>query len=75
MKVKQEACGKNYEYYYYGDYSSDAEFFVAAGVLAMLYALGSAAFYCFFDSLYQTNKTIPLVVRSKLFNKFKMMSY
>lgn len=60
--VDEKACGKDYAYSYFGDYSSDAEFFVAAGVLAMLYAAGSLAFYCFCGQAYQTNKTIPLVV-------------
>lgn len=63
----EEACGKSYLFNYFGDYSSDAEFFVAAGVLAMLYSLASAAFYCFFDSLYQTNKSFPLVVITEIF--------
>lgn len=63
--VEEKACGKDYAYSYFGDYSSDAEFFVAAGVLAMLYAAGSLAFYCFLNNTYQNNKTLPLVV-SKL---------
>lgn len=62
VAVNEKACGKDYSFSYFGDYSSDAEFFVAAGVLAMLYALGSLAFYCFCSNMYQTNKTIPLVV-------------
>lgn len=61
VAVNEKACGKDYSFSYFGDYSSDAEFFVAAGVLAMLYALGSLAFYCFCSNMYQTNKTIPLV--------------
>ncbi len=62
VAVNERACGKDYSFSYFGDYSSDAEFFVAAGVLAMLYALGSLAFYLAFGNTYQTNKTIPLVV-------------
>ncbi|XP_057374057.1 synaptophysin-like [Daphnia carinata] len=59
--VEEKACGNSYAFSYFGDYSSDAEFFVAAGVLAMLYSLVSLAFYCLCGSSYQTNKTIPLV--------------
>ena len=62
IEAKGEVCGNSYEFNYFGDYSSDAEFFVAAGVLAMLYSLGSLGFYCFFGGNYQTNKTFPLVV-------------
>jgi hypothetical protein len=58
----KEACGSIYTFSYFGDYSSDAEFFVAAGVLAMLYSLASLGFYCFFGGNYQTNRTFPLVV-------------
>jgi len=54
-------CGKKYNLNYFGDYSSDAEFFVASGVLAMLYAMASLAFYCFMDVQYQENKTFPMV--------------
>lgn len=60
--VEEKACGNNYVFSYFGDYSSDAEFFVAAGVLAMLYSLASLVFYCLCGSSYQNNKTIPLVV-------------
>ncbi|KZS16401.1 Uncharacterized protein APZ42_018039 [Daphnia magna] len=59
--VEEKACGNNYVFSYFGDYSSDAEFFVAAGVLAMLYSLASLVFYCLCGSSYQNNKTIPLV--------------
>ncbi|EFX81579.1 hypothetical protein DAPPUDRAFT_102301 [Daphnia pulex] len=59
--VEEKACGNSYTFSYFGDYSSDAEFFVAAGVLAMLYSLASLGFYCFFGGNYQTNKTFPLV--------------
>ena len=64
IKVEDvKACGNTYKVNYFGDYSSDAEFFVASGVLAMFYAMASLAFYCFMDAQYQENKTFPLVVR------------
>ncbi|KAJ8923503.1 hypothetical protein NQ315_010081 [Exocentrus adspersus] len=43
-----------------GDFSSDAKFFVATGVLAMLYSLAIVFVYLKFDELYKTNKKIPL---------------
>lgn len=62
IKVEDvKACGNTYKVNYFGDYSSDAEFFVASGVLAMFYAMASLAFYCFMDAQYQENKTFPLV--------------
>lgn len=65
IEVKEvTVCDKKYNVNYFGDYSSDAEFFVASGVLAMFYAMASLAFYCFMDAQYQENKTFPLVVRN-----------
>lgn len=43
-----------------GDFSSDARFFVATGVLAMLYALAIIFVYAKFDKLYKTNNQVPL---------------
>lgn len=60
--MKTTACGQPYSFPFFGDYSSDAEFFVAAGVLAMLYAAASIVYYVFCDNTYQTTKTIPLIV-------------
>ncbi|XP_060537350.1 synaptophysin-like [Cylas formicarius] len=42
------------------DFSSDAKFFVATGVLAMLYALGIMFVYAKMDEAYKTNKKLPL---------------
>ncbi|KAL1492890.1 hypothetical protein ABEB36_011063 [Hypothenemus hampei] len=42
------------------DFSSDARFFVATGVLAMLYALGIMLVYLKMDEIYKTNKNYPL---------------
>ncbi|XP_018578112.1 synaptophysin-like [Anoplophora glabripennis] len=43
-----------------GDFSSDAKFFVATGVLAMLYSIAIIFVYMKFDELYRTNNKIPL---------------
>jgi hypothetical protein len=42
------------------DYSSDAKFFVATGVIAMLYSLAIALVYIKFDEMYKVNTKIPL---------------
>jgi hypothetical protein len=44
------------------DLSSDAQFFVATGVLSMLYALFAIVVYAFLDELYRTKDEIPLAV-------------
>lgn len=43
-----------------GDFSSDAQFFVATGVLSMLYCMGIAVIYLMFDSSYQSNALVPM---------------
>lgn len=43
------------------DFSSDAKFFVATGVLAMLYSIGIAGFYVKFDQMYKTNQMVPII--------------
>lgn len=43
------------------DYSSDARFFVATGVLAMLYAIAIIIVYAKFDDLYKSNSQLPLI--------------
>lgn len=44
------------------DFSSDAKFFVATGVLSMLYSLGIIFVYAKMDEAYKTNKKLPLYV-------------
>jgi hypothetical protein len=44
------------------DLSSDAQFFVATGVLSMLYAGFAIVVYAFLDELYRTKEEIPLAV-------------
>jgi len=55
-----EACGKTVTVNYFGDFASDSQFFVAAGVLVMLYAAVSFAYYVFRDDTYLSNKSVPL---------------
>lgn len=44
-----------------GDFSSDAQFFVASGVLAFLYCLGIVVVYALFEENYQNNTMLPLI--------------
>lgn len=44
------------------DFSSDAKFFVATGVLAMLYAIAIVAVYVKFEDLYKSNNKLPFTV-------------
>ncbi|CAH1377604.1 hypothetical protein MTP99_019002 [Tenebrio molitor] len=44
-----------------GDYSSDAKYFVATGVLAMLYSLAISIVYIKFDNMYKSNNQLPLI--------------
>lgn len=43
-----------------GDFSSDAQFFVATGVMSMLYCVGISVVYVLFDEEYQSNATVPM---------------
>lgn len=48
------------DFYLPGDFSSDAQFFVATGVLSMLYTLGISVVYLMFDNSYQQNALVPM---------------
>lgn len=48
-------------FYMSGDFSSDAQFFVASGVLAFLYCIGIVVVYALFEEKYQSNSMLPLV--------------
>lgn len=50
-----------------GDLSSDAQFFVATGVLSFLYCIFIVIFYVGCDELYKKNTQIPLIVRKILY--------
>lgn len=43
-----------------GDFSSDAQFFVATGVLSMLYCIGISICYVLFNEVYVSNSTVPM---------------
>ncbi|CAB3383504.1 Hypothetical predicted protein [Cloeon dipterum] len=59
---RQVACTHPADRYLtlYGDFSSDAEFFVAVGVLSLLGAAAAAAGYALYEAKYQSNPLIPL---------------
>ncbi|XP_044256743.1 synaptoporin-like [Tribolium madens] len=42
-------------------YSSDARYFVATGVLAMLYSLAISIVYIKFDEMYKSNNQLPMI--------------
>lgn len=44
------------------DFSSNAEFYVAAGVLTMMFTIGILVLYVFMHRLYSTNPMTPVVV-------------
>ena len=46
------------------DFSSNAEFFVAAGVLTLMYTIGVIFVYVFMHRLYSTNPMTAVVVRT-----------
>jgi hypothetical protein len=50
-----------------GDFSSDAQFFVATGVLSLLYCLAIVLVYVMFDAMYQSTGLLPLAVRLNLY--------
>lgn len=51
-----------------GNFSSDAKFFVATGVLAMLYAIAIVFVYTKCDEKYRTNPKLPLSVGVAAYN-------
>ncbi|XP_066997390.1 synaptophysin isoform X2 [Anabrus simplex] len=44
----------------YGNFSSDAQFFVATGVLSLLYCVAIVLVYVMLDAMYQSNGLLPL---------------
>ncbi|GLV40694.1 hypothetical protein CBL_13805 [Carabus blaptoides fortunei] len=53
--------GKSEQVNVIGSFSSDAQFFVATGVLSMLYALAISVIYAKFDDKYKSNAQWPLI--------------
>jgi hypothetical protein len=66
MECKVANCNGTDSLQLYGDFSSDAQFFVATGVLSFLYCIGIAVVYIMFDAVYQNNGLLPLAVRLNL---------
>lgn len=62
-----QVCNKTESFHLIGDFSSDAQFFVATGVLSFLYCIGIVVVYIMFDAVYQSNGLLPLAVRLNLF--------
>jgi hypothetical protein len=63
MEYKFPNCNGTESLQLYGDFSSDAQFFVATGVLSCLYCIGITVVYTMFDAVYQNNGLLPLAVR------------
>jgi hypothetical protein len=57
------ACNKSLSFHLIGDFSSDAQFFVATGVLSVLYCIGIVLVYVMLDAMYQSTGLLPLAVR------------
>lgn len=66
MEFKIANCSGTESLQLFGDFSSDAQFFVATGVLSFLYCIGIAVVYIMFDAVYQNNGLLPLAVRLNL---------
>lgn len=53
-------CNKTEYFHLIGDFSSDAQFFVATGVLSVLYCIGIILVYVMLDAMYQSTGLLPL---------------
>jgi hypothetical protein len=53
-------CNKSMPFRLIGDFSSDAQFFVATGVLSLLYCIAIILVYVMFDEMYQSTGLLPL---------------
>ncbi|XP_047473995.1 synaptophysin-like [Penaeus chinensis] len=62
MNQNIQVCdGTTQKLYIIGDFSSDAEFYVAVGVLSFLYIIGAVVLYCYFSHMYENNPLVPMV--------------
>ena len=62
----QDVCGAQQKIIFLGDVSSDAQFFVAIGVLSWLYVIATLVLYTVFSPMYSANPLIPVVVSTFL---------
>lgn len=63
LHVTLEPCsekGQSIQFPLAGDFSSDAQFFVATGVLSMLYTVGVSVLYVVFSTSYEANPLVPM---------------
>jgi hypothetical protein len=58
-----KVCENLTSFTFYGDFSSDAEFFVATGVLSMLWAMVTIPVYLFMDQSYRLDKRYKFAVQ------------
>jgi hypothetical protein len=72
VEYKIVNCNGTESLHLIGDVSSDAQFFVATGVLSFLYCIGITVVYIMFDAVYQNNGLLPLAVRLNLL-RYKFM--
>lgn len=65
---KAPTANSTASFYLSGDVSSDAQFFVATGVLSILYCIFIVAVYTIIDEIYKSKPEIPLAVsRSNIY--------
>jgi hypothetical protein len=62
-------CNASRSFHLLGDFSSDAQFFVATGVLSVLYCIGIILVYVMLDAMYQSTGLLPLAVRFNYSNE------
>jgi hypothetical protein len=68
-------CNKSTTFRLIGDFSSDAQFFVATGVLSLLYCIAIVLVYIVFDAMYQSTGLLPLAVRLNLYKLECLVSH
>ncbi|KAF2349636.1 Marvel domain [Trinorchestia longiramus] len=61
LQLRQPVCGIEQNIIFRGDASSDAQFFVAVGVLALLYVLAALVMYTIFSPMYSANPLLPVL--------------
>lgn len=59
VKQVKQVCSEDQEFTVSADVSSDCRFFVAIGVLAMLYSIMALVVYLFYSELYESKKLYP----------------